>query len=242
VHEALRVGVARSAIQDALYHFDVVLTSSVGALDALARVAHEIFGMSPKLLRSAGWQKTGKKGWWEELNGIAPSVAGVVAPHTRLGAALQILTKIRNSIHSIPLDEYLHVETRALSSVVEHRAMISSELAIELRAVGAPLDDYGIFIGDTGFAFLNVGQLTERLLSCTIEIVGELQGAMLSCSQFAPGSAVHWDELEQLERDFCAALARVGSYPYRTGASGLSATPSLHGRIMAILHKHRPRK
>ncbi|MGI8496259.1 MAG: hypothetical protein ACR2OG_01570 [Gemmatimonadaceae bacterium] len=39
VHEALRVGSGRSAILDALYHLDVVLTSGVGALDALARVA-----------------------------------------------------------------------------------------------------------------------------------------------------------------------------------------------------------
>src|SRR6266481_3097261 len=97
VHEALRLGAGRSAMLDALYHFDVILTSSVASLDALARVAHDVFGLSSPVER-IGWQRP----WRNELGQIVPGVAGVVAPNTRLGAALLILTRMRNSIHSIP--------------------------------------------------------------------------------------------------------------------------------------------
>jgi hypothetical protein len=236
VHEALRVGAGRSAILDTLDHFDAVLTSSVGALDALARVAHEIFGLSLDVRRTA-WQNDE---WREALRLIAPNVATAVEPSTRLGSALRVLTNTRNSIHSIPLDEYLSVEREAHVSRVEHRVMMSEDLSRRLQMAGAGLgrlDQYGIFIEDHGTSFLNVAQLTEQLLSWTIELIGELLRAMLSCSQLARGTPLDFSPVELFERELCAKLARVGEYPIRRGRQGLPAAPSLHRTVMASIHQ-----
>jgi hypothetical protein len=56
VHEALRTGDGRGAILESLYHLDVLLTSGVAALDALARVAHQVYGLPGKVW-NIGWQK-----------------------------------------------------------------------------------------------------------------------------------------------------------------------------------------
>lgn len=141
VHETMRVRVGRGAILDALYHFDVVLTSGVGGLDALARVANEIFRISSPV-QEVGWQR---KKWRKELEHVVPQVAGVIAPETELGAALRVITTLRNSIHSIPLDEYLYVQPTPGEDLVEHRVMIARDLAAQIRDVSGPL------VAATGF-------------------------------------------------------------------------------------------
>lgn len=239
VHEALRLSEGRSAILDALYHLDVVLTSCVASLDALARVAHEVFGTSSKV-ENVAWQRP----WRTELDQIVPVVARVVAPDTPLGEALLIITRIRNSIHSIPLDEYLQVHVGQQGSVVEHRVMIARDLGLRLRTAAThlgPLEAYGIFVEDTGTSFVNIAQVTEQLLSWTIEIIGGLLSAMLSCGQFVDGILVDFAPLERLERELCVGLARVGAYPVRAGRRGLQATPSIRRTIMASIHEHLPK-
>lgn len=235
VHEALRIGQGRAAVLEALYHFDVVLMSSVGSLDALARVAHEHYGVTLDA-RSAGWQS---EKWTSKL---PSNIASIVTPTSQMGAALRILTRTRNSIHSIPLDEYLHVERRTERSRVEHRVMLSTDLAGELRKVAlplAPLDQYGLFLRGPALPSLNIGEFTENLLSWTIQIVGELFRVMLGAGQGGGGKSIEIDELEQLEQEYTAALARVGSYPVRRGATGLPASPSLHQSVMQTLRTER---
>ncbi len=89
VHEALRTGDGRAAILDALYHLDVVLTSTVGALDALARVTHDLYTATGTKVKAheVAWQRDK---WMQELRKAAPAVADVVEPRAPLGAALRI--------------------------------------------------------------------------------------------------------------------------------------------------------
>lgn len=240
VHEALRLRGGRAAILDALYHFDVVLASSVASLDALARVANEVFGISSSI-KEVGWQR----GWWKKLARSVPAVAGVVDRKTRLGAALRVLTTLRNSLHSIPLDEYLQVVVRLQADVVEHRVKVPRDLALELRDVAGPLgplDKFGIFVDDVGTSFVNIPQLTEQLLSWTIEIIGELFSAMLSCSQFVPGIQADFAPIELHERELCAKLARVGDYPSRMLSKGLPASLSVRRTVLASIHAHLPKR
>jgi hypothetical protein len=241
VHEALRLRQGRAAILDALYHFDVVLASSVASLDALARVANEVFQIfSPNM--NVGWQR---KDWRKELTRSAPLVAAVVDPTTRLGAALLVLTTLRNSLHSIPLDEYLQVVVKHQADLVEHRVMVPRELALRLRDVAGPLgplDQSGIFVDDVGTSFVNIPQLTEQLLSWTIEIIGELFSAMISCSQFVPGIQADFAPIEEHERELCAKLARVGVYPSRMLSKGLPASPSVRRTVLASIYAHLPNR
>jgi hypothetical protein len=240
VHEALRLRGGRAAILDALYHFDVVLASSVASLDALARVAHEVFGISSRIER-VGWQR---EEWRKKLARGVPVVAHAVAPDTRLGSALLVLTTLRNSLHSIPLDEYLYVAVRPQAGVVEHRVMVPQELASRLQEVAGPLgqlDKFGIFLDDSGTSFVNVPQLTEQLLSWTFEIIDGLFSATLSCSQFVAGIKADFAPIEEHERELCAKLARVGDYPSRMLSQGVPASPSLHGELIATMHEHLPK-
>lgn len=223
VHESLRIGSGRSAILDALYHFDVVLMSSVGALDSLAQAADELFGLHSKP-QDIAWQR---ERWRTNLSKVAPAVAGLLAPTTQLRAMLDIIVKIRNTIHGIPLDEYLSVDTTGPSSTVEHRVMMSSELSESIKDVGAkliPLDRWGLFLDSPGQAFLNVGAFSENILTWIVRIVSELMAAMLKEPQMVTTQPpVILNRLEQLERQWCAGLAQIGNYPLISSPTGVAA-------------------
>lgn len=233
VHEALRTGKERQGILDALHHLDSVLTHCVGTLDALASAAHDIFGVSSR--SEPAWQR----GWRTDLARIAPTVASVVDPGTRLGVVLRVLTNARNSIHGTGFDEYLHIGDRG----AEHRAMMSQELADGMARVGAPLTplaQYGLYVEEPNATpSLNVGLFAEHLLSWTVEIVDALQLAMLSSGHMTPGVRVSFSHLEEIQPRYFRALARAGTYPCEPGIGGLPARPSFYGRIMGIIHQSR---
>jgi hypothetical protein len=238
VHESLRAGSGRPAILDALYHFDVVLMSSVGALDALARVAHEAFAV-PMRQRDAAWQF---QGWVARLRELAPSVADVTSAESVLGAAVRVLTRTRNSIHGIPLNEFLHVEAGASRSLAEHRVMIDRDLALALGEVSGPLgslEQYGVHTDVIGTPYVRVGEFCEQILSWTVDIASALMQAMLGHGAFTRGPTLELDPLARLERQYFVALARIGEYPCRTGLSGLPASPDLHRRIMGTISRTR---
>jgi hypothetical protein len=231
VHEALRVATGRPGLEDALYHFDVVLTSAVGAMDALARFAHLYFGLSSPL-RRVGWQRSR---WLNELRTASAFVANTVQEKSRLGAALRIITNTRNTIHGIPLSEYLHVEAANMDRPVEHRVSMTLELADELMKVGtplSPLSEYGVFIGDRQPPVLNVGVFTEQVLAWVLEIMGALIGAIRVAADLEPAGAIKLAKLEQLEREYACALARVGEYPLDRSKMGIPATHSLTLKVM----------
>lgn len=102
-----------------------------------------------------------------------------------------------------------------------------------------PLEVHGLFLDGPGVPFLNVGLFTERLLAWTLEIVDALQEAMLSSGRMTPGEPLALSQLEEAQRQYCKALARVGEYPSDTGTGGLPAAPSMYRRIMATVHNNR---
>jgi hypothetical protein len=229
VHESLRLGYGRTAILDSLYHLDVVLTSSVAAFDALARLVHRLFHLSGSS-RLAKWHG---EGWLENLRRQAPRLANVV--DGRVAAQLRILTGIRNSIHEIPLDEYLSVSTAGS----EHRAMFSGDLADIVRNDGREAGDpadYGLFFGPPGPPSMNVGQFAERMLDWGFATIGELVQALGTYPQFEPGpTTLNLSRFELLEREACAELAQVGNYPCQRRPIGIAAAPSLHQHMMGTL-------
>lgn len=238
VHEALRTGDGRSAILDALYHLDVVLTSSVASLDALARLVHKVFEVEESSFQ-AGWQSPK---WTKRLGKQAPSLARLI--QGRVKAQLDIITSIRNSIHAIPLNEFLWVERGSHSSTVEHRAMFSADLASRILAVGQGAGDprdYGLYLPGPGTPYLNVGQFTEHVLSWTVEIVDLLLAELLTSTHFPAATPPNFSRLDSCERQACVALAQVGNYPFRTDVPGIPARHSLHLEVMGSLHRAQER-
>jgi hypothetical protein len=236
VHEALRTLDGRAAILEALYHFDVALTSCVAALDALALVAHRTYHTTADE-RNVGWQKDK---WTDELAAVAPQVASVVALGSVEGTALRLITSVRNSIHGIPLDEYLQAHVDAHAIVLEHRAMLSRALATRLARVGAsigPLERFGVHIPATGEPYVDVARFTEQILSWTLGIVSTLCGKMLATAAFPTGERISWHDLEQRQIEQCVSLCRIGDYPLGRFA-GAKATPSAHARIASSIRRH----
>lgn len=232
VQEALRVAKGRSGIEDALYHFDVVLTSSVAALDTLARFAHVHFGLSDSSIRRASWQRSD---WINKIEPLSPSVAEVVAPNSRRGAQLRIITSARNTIHGIPLQEMLHVDAANMERPVEHRVGMTSELSDDLRRVGAPiapLNDHGLFVEERGLPVLNVGVFSEDVLTWLLALLGDLIGAMRASARLEPVALPELPGLEGFERDCLVALARVGKFPVDRTKRGIRATHSLTLKVM----------
>jgi hypothetical protein len=234
IHEALRTRDGRAAILEALYHLDVLLTSGVAALDALARVAHYVYATSGKP-SNVGWQKSD---WLKKLAAIAPGVAAVLDSNNHHVSVFAVLRFIRNSIHSIPLDEFLYVERGSYTSRVEHRVMMSADLLQELHALGSAgfLESFGIFDGQ-GSPWMNVGQFAEEILTSIILMIDEIFREMLATNQLPSGPARSFEPLFKLFWDSSAALARVGEYPYLGGSVGLQARPSEHRWMMGVLHR-----
>lgn len=233
VHEALRIATGRHGVEDALYHFDVVLTSGVAALDAIARFTHLYFGLnSPKNL--AGWNRPA---WLKELRRAQKDVADIVRNGSRIGAALRIIHYIRNTIHGVPVREFLNVEPGRFDSPVEHRVALSAELVELVSEAGGPLgplSDHGLFLDENPMPVMNVGVLTEDILVWLLEIVDALIAAILRFESLESESQPELGGLALLERKYVAALAGVGDYPVDRSRKGLAATPSLTQRIMSM--------
>lgn len=232
VQEALRLARGRSGLEDALYHFDVVLTSSVAALDSLARFAHVYYGLSNRRMFDAGWQKPE---WIKRIGAQCQRITEVVDASSRWGAQLRIITKTRNTIHGIPLREVLHVEPANRESPVEHRIEMTSEVADGLKRAGVPiqpLSDHGLFVGAKGPAVLNVAVFTEDALTWLLSILDDLITAMRESAGLDPVRLQEPLGLAGFERECLIALARVGEFPVDRTVMGLRASPSLTLKVM----------
>lgn len=238
VHEALRAADGPSGISDALYHLDPVFTSAVAALDSLARVANDALGLGLTGMDVA-WQR---KKFGVALQTRSSAIADTIATGTVMGVVLRLVTTARNTIHGIPLDEYLKV---VMPSTVEHRVMVFSDAANALRATGASqevLKQFGLHLD--GESDVNVGRLVEEMLAATIRLVGALAAAILH-ELAVPRKATVFeqddgDELFALIRRCCIDLAHVGSYPYRS-APGLPARHSVRLETLGAVHRARER-
>jgi hypothetical protein len=80
--------------------FDVCLVFLMGALDAVARVAHRVLGLQPDHVHQAGWQKSS---WLKNVAVKAPSLAAVVTAGTPGADTLTILRPLGNTVHEAGL-------------------------------------------------------------------------------------------------------------------------------------------
>jgi hypothetical protein len=180
-----------------------------------------------------------KKEWLRQLNLVAPSVGAVLDTNSKFAGPFDVLRYLRNSIHAIPLTEFLYVERGENSSRVEHRAWVSADLLVQLKESGTVtlLPVFGIFDDGNAFGWINVGQFAEEMLAAIVSIIDAICYEMLATPQLSPAAPPAFDSFYQMFWDSGLALARVGDYPYQRGPSGLRARPSLHREIMGVLHR-----
>ena len=133
VHRALNQPQHAETAELVLASLDVAMMMLMAGLDATARVAHRALGLNKNQMRSASWQSPG---WLKEAaKKDAELAVKFDSATTWNGAALVVLSRLRNSIHGGPgsplemktalqpspvtLIEFLGVDTKELGECVD---------------------------------------------------------------------------------------------------------------------------
>jgi hypothetical protein len=95
VHIGLNKPQNNDTAEESLSSLDVVLLLLMGSLDATARVAHAVLGLTTSP-RNSGWQRSG---WIQDVTAVAPALGALFQPGTDERHTLTILQLLRNSIH-----------------------------------------------------------------------------------------------------------------------------------------------
>jgi hypothetical protein len=174
VHVGLNKPQNNDTADEALSSLDVVLLLLMGAVDATARVAHAVLGLTSRPHR-AGWQS---QEWLAEVNAAAPALGGLFQPGTDETHALTILRLLRNAIHG----EALQPLGVGSGGRQRDRTLVSlpSSQQVELLAALSGLGghaDWGIeqLVPDRFHA--DPGILLEQLLPRILQLLNKIMDA-----------------------------------------------------------------
>lgn len=173
VHIELNKPQNNNTENEALSSLDVVLLLLMGAVDATARVAHAVLGLTSNPNR-AGWQK---KDWLSEVATAAQPLAALFQKDTENVQTLTILRLLRNSIHGEALTALGVKEGQhRIRTLVGLPKSQQTELLGSFNALGGT-DNWGVeqLIPDKIHA--DPGVLLEQLLPRVLGILNEIMEA-----------------------------------------------------------------
>lgn len=113
IHEQLMLPPDDNNIGEALFFFDVLLLSLLGAFDAVARVVHTVYKLTSSIQR-ANWSSEHKKtaskvGWLYEVSLADAPLAALMFPHAPARDVVEMIGSLRNTIHAQPLQHVGHL-------------------------------------------------------------------------------------------------------------------------------------
>jgi hypothetical protein len=156
---------------DALTALDICLVFLMGALDATARVAHHVLGLSLDGIHQAGWQRLG---WLQQVAAKAPALADVVAPKTPGADALTILKLLRNTVHEAGLPALaVGYPARRRETLVGLPSADRDQILKAADRQGGR-QTWGLRELIPGRLHADPGVLLERLLPTIIELLNDL--------------------------------------------------------------------
>lgn len=197
IHVALNQPQNNDVREDALSNLDVVLLLLMGALDIAARVAHRVLMLPAADEFTAGWQKTKKGGWLDQVRSIAPNLAAVVDPGTKGQHALTIVRCLRNSVHGAALQGiHVVIEVGPAEMLVglppdDEAALLSAMDALGGRA------SWGVRVLLHGRTHVDPGLVADQLFETVVPLLNELMeqtpvetmaGVNLRPEQLAPSA------------------------------------------------------
>ena len=176
VHRAMNRPQHNDVADDALLAFDSAILFLMGALDAVARVAHATLGLSGSA-HSAGWQR---KDWRKRVAKESPELATLVAPGSRGGAVVEILTAMRNTVHSAGLSSVGASTTRTerQRTLIDLTSGLSGDDLHDVLAAMDVLDGRDAWCIEAlvpGRFYVDPGHLLEQVVVPTL---GLLDGLM----------------------------------------------------------------
>jgi hypothetical protein len=173
VHVGLNKPQNNDTADEALSSFDVILLLLMGAVDATARVAHAVLGLTTKSYR-AGWQN---QDWLAEVTAAASPLGGLFQPGTDGTHTLTILRLLRNAIHGEALQPLGVGRGRQRDRTLV--SLPSSQQADLLAAIAAfgGNTDWGIEQLVPGRIHADPGILLEQLLPRVLRMLNEIMDA-----------------------------------------------------------------
>ena len=174
VHVALNKPQDNDTADDALSSLDVALLLLMGAVDATARVAHAVLGISGSV-HSAGWQY--EKKWVKNVSATAPELAALFEGATDHVQALTILRILRNSIHGEALPALgVGVGRQREATLVGLPVSQQAELLKAFAALGGEAA-WGVEQRISGRLHADPGILLEQLLPRVLRMLNEIMDA-----------------------------------------------------------------
>jgi hypothetical protein len=173
VHIALNKPQDNDTADDALSSLDVALLLLMGAVDATARVAHAVLGISGSVY-SAGWQY---EKWVAKVSAAAPGLGAFFQGDTDHVHALTILRLLRNSIHGEALPALGVGAGRQRDGTL---VGLPGPDQAELLAAFAALDGdaaWGVEQRLPGRLHADPGTLLEQLLPRVVQMLNEIMDA-----------------------------------------------------------------
>ena len=163
------------AADDALLAFDSAILFLMSALDAVARVAHATLGLSGSA-HAARWQR---KDWRKRLAREAPELAALVAPGSYGGVVVEILTALRNTVHSAGLSSVGASTTRTerQRTLIDLTSGLSGDDLRDVLAAMDVLDGHGAWGIEAlvpGRVFVDPGHLLEQVVVPTLRLLDGL--------------------------------------------------------------------
>lgn len=159
--------------EDALDAFDDVLLRLMGAVDVTARVARVVLGLDESLSRQ-GWTSTS---FCREVRKVDVQLADLFASKTDHRLTLDVLARLRNTIHHTALPEIRVVEGRG-----EHRSWVGlredeRDLVLEAADALGGRPAWGVSEPFPDEFHLDPGRLADQLAIHTAKLIVAVQDA-----------------------------------------------------------------
>lgn len=173
VHVALDKPQNNDTADEALTALDLTLLLLMGAVDATARVAHAVIGLTTRPYR-AGWQN---QDWLSQISASAPDLGGLFIADTDESNTLTILRLLRNAIHGEALTPLgIGVGRMREGTLIGLPASQRAELTAAFSALGGT-SDWGIseIVADRLHA--DPGTLLEHLMPRVLAMLNRIMDA-----------------------------------------------------------------
>jgi hypothetical protein len=173
VHIGLNKPQNNDTAEEALSSLDVVLLLLMGAVDATARVAHSVLGLTSRPYR-AGWQN---QDWLGEVTPLAAPLSALFQAGTHQQHALTILRLLRNAIHGQGLTALGVGQGRQRDrTLVGMPTSQRTELLASFNALGGA-GAWGVEQLVPGHFHADPGILVEQLLPRVLDMLNEIMNA-----------------------------------------------------------------
>lgn len=157
-------------IDDVLDNLEGLLITLLGASDATASVAHQIFGMKKGSSRKAAWHN---HGWLKELDELRPQFTDFIGKNTSNQHALILLSALRNTIHQIALNGATFRTEDDGKKILIVLPQNDNRIMVSIKALGGE-KQWGCVRYNSDIMLIDPGILPDKLTVVMIEFLNEI--------------------------------------------------------------------